>query len=162
MDVADAINIMLYASPRARKDPKPPNGVNEEGISGNDDKEPTGTHATEGDRMDIDHIEKTTEDEQPGCAVWDLFRAEDADKIRSFLKGKYGGKITFTDPIHSQIFYLDSDLRKELAEEYGVVSFRVYQYPVSRCCVTSYHTLIRIAHNMEDIIFVTDGTWIRS
>jgi lysine-specific demethylase 3 len=87
MDVADAINIMLYASPR-------PDG-------------------------------------QPGCAVWDLFKAEDADTIREFLKDKYGGKVLFTDPIHSQVFYLDSELRKELDEKHGVVSFRVYQYPVS-------------------------------
>ena len=86
MDVADAINIMLYASPR-------PDG-------------------------------------QPGCAVWDLFKADDADTIRVFLKAKYGGKVFFTDPIHSQVFYLDSDLRKELEEKYGVVTFRVYQYPV--------------------------------
>ena len=86
MDVADAINIMLYASPR-------PDG-------------------------------------QPGCAVWDLFKAEDADTIREFLKAKFGGKVLFTDPIHSQVFYLDSELRKELEEKYGVVSFRVYQYPV--------------------------------
>jgi len=86
MDVADAINIMLYASPRS--------------------------------------------DGQPGCAVWDLFKAQDADTIRTFLKDKFGGKVIFTDPIHSQVFYLDSALRKELEEEYGVVSFRVYQYPV--------------------------------
>jgi lysine-specific demethylase 3 len=86
MDVADAINIMLYASTR-------PDG-------------------------------------QPGCAVWDLFRAEDADTIRSFLSKKYEGKVVFTDPIHSQVFYLDSNLRGELAEKHGVVSWRVYQYPV--------------------------------
>lgn len=90
MDVADAINIMLYASPRG------------DGDAGG----------------------------QPGCAVWDLFRAEDADKIRSFLKARFGGTVYFADPIHSQLFYLDAELRKALAEEYGVVSFRVYQYPV--------------------------------
>lgn len=70
-------------------------------------------------------------DGQPGCAVWDLFRAEDADKIRLFLKGRFGGTVYFADPIHSQMFYLDAELRKALAEEHGVVSFRVYQYPVS-------------------------------
>lgn len=87
MDVADAINIMLYASPR-------PNG-------------------------------------QPGCAVWDLYRAEDADKIRMFLRKKFGHEYKFTDPIHSQLFYLDAGLRKELLNKYGVTSWRVYQYPVS-------------------------------
>ncbi len=89
MDVADAINIMLYASPRS--------------------------------------------DGQPGCAVWDLFRAEDADKLRKFLTKKCGGRegYKFTDPIHSQLFYLNSSLRKELLAKHGVVSWRVYQYPVS-------------------------------
>ena len=86
MDVADAVNVMLYASSRS--------------------------------------------DGQPGCAVWDLFRAEDADKIRLFLKKKYDQTHVFTDPIHSQLFYLDSDLRKELFERHGVVSWRIYQYPV--------------------------------
>jgi hypothetical protein len=84
MDVADAVNIMLYAS-----------------------KRPDGT---------------------PGCAVWDLFRAEDADKIRAFLRGKFPDA-KMTDPIHSQLFYLDSQLREELHAQYGVASFRVYQYP---------------------------------
>lgn len=87
MDVADAVNVMLYASPRS--------------------------------------------DGQPGCAVWDLFRAQDADKIRAYLKYKFDKTHPFTDPIHSQHFYLDSSRRKELAEKYGVVSWRVYQYPVS-------------------------------
>jgi lysine-specific demethylase 3 len=86
MDVADAVNIMLYASPMA--------------------------------------------DGSPGCAVWDLFRAEDADAIRDFLTTKYAAKAKFfTDPIHSQMFYLDAALRQELFEHKGVKSFRVYQYP---------------------------------
>lgn len=86
MDVADAVNVMLYASDRA--------------------------------------------DGQPGCAVWDLFRAEDADEIRKFLKRRYDTTHSFTDPIHSQLFYLDAKARKDLAEKYNVVSWRVYQYPV--------------------------------
>ncbi|KAK4684539.1 hypothetical protein P7C73_g5636, partial [Tremellales sp. Uapishka_1] len=86
MDIADAFNVMLYASPCL--------------------------------------------DGQPGCAVWDLFRAEDADTIRKFLKSKFdGGPLKFTDPIHSQLFYLDAALRKELWERHSVASWRVYQYP---------------------------------
>jgi lysine-specific demethylase 3 len=87
MDVADAINVMLYASPR--------------------------------------------NDGQPGCAVWDLFRADDADKLRKFLRKKYSATHIFTDPIHSQLFYLNADLRKELLDKHGVVSWRVYQHPAS-------------------------------
>jgi lysine-specific demethylase 3 len=85
MDVADAINIMVYAS---------------------------------------------EDNGKPGCAVWDVFRAEDSDQIREFLSEKFRSSHSFTDPIHSQLFYLDSELRKELHAKTGVVSWRIYQYPV--------------------------------
>ncbi|OCF44720.1 hypothetical protein I317_01409 [Kwoniella heveanensis CBS 569] len=68
-------------------------------------------------------------DGEPGCAVWDLFRAEDADLIREFLRDKFEKTHSFTDPIHSQLFYLDASLRKELFESKGVKGWRVYQYP---------------------------------
>ena len=120
MDMADALNVMLYAS--------------------------------------------SCEDGSEGYAVWDLFRAEDSDKIRLFLKKHFGfspppppgtpapvngqpeakgskasaGKGAPAakpsiharhDPIHGQQFYLDVELRKALWEEYGVKSYRVYQRP---------------------------------
>jgi [histone H3]-dimethyl-L-lysine9 demethylase len=69
-----------------------------------------------------------TPDGKPGCAAWDLFRAEDSAKIRKFLKRKFKGQFQH-DPIHSQQFYLDSQLRKELLEEFGVKSYRIYQKP---------------------------------
>lgn len=84
MDMADAVNVMLYAAP--------------------------------------------TPDGAPGCAVWDVYDASDAGKIRDFLKNKFKGKFQ-NDPIHSQMFYLDCDLRKELYDEFGVKSYRVYQNP---------------------------------
>lgn len=135
MDVADAINIMLYASPRtvarATQSESAPAG---EPIVDTDKGSPAGEKQDHESAPEQQQKPKQgtniKEEEQPGCAVWDLFRAEDADKIRQFLKEKYGGKVAFTDPIHSQIFYLDADLRRELADQYGVVSFRVYQYPV--------------------------------
>lgn len=84
MDMADAVNIMTYASP--------------------------------------------TPDGQPGCAAWDLFRACDADKLRTFLRRKFKGTYQH-DPIHSQQIYLDSALRKELFDLYGIRSHRIYQKP---------------------------------
>jgi lysine-specific demethylase 3 len=84
MDMADAINIMTYASP--------------------------------------------TPDGKSGCAAWDLFRACDADKLRVFLRRKFKGSYQH-DPIHSQQIYLDSTLRKELFDMYGIKSYRVYQKP---------------------------------
>ncbi|KZT20654.1 Clavaminate synthase-like protein [Neolentinus lepideus HHB14362 ss-1] len=67
-------------------------------------------------------------DGSPGMAVWDLYRAEDADALRKFLKKKFRG-IFQNDPIHSQTVYLDAESRQELYESYGVQSYRVYQKP---------------------------------
>lgn len=64
-------------------------------------------------------------DGTPGCAVWDLFAAEDSEKISRFLKRKLRGNSA--DPIHSQKTYLNDQLRKQLFEEEGVRSWRVYQ-----------------------------------
>ncbi len=84
MDMADAINIMTYASP--------------------------------------------TPDGRPGCAAWDIFRAEDTPRLRKFLRKKFKGQYQH-DPIHSQQFYLDSSLRQELYKDYNVTSHRIYQKP---------------------------------
>jgi len=70
------------------------------------------------------------EDGSQGCAVWDIFRPEDADGLREFLLEKYS-LYKLVDPIHSQLFYLDSETRKELYEKKGIYSHRIYQYPVS-------------------------------
>ncbi|CCM03365.1 uncharacterized protein FIBRA_05494 [Fibroporia radiculosa] len=84
MDMADAINIMLYAA--------------------------------------------STPDGRPGSAAWDIFKAEDSVKLRKFLRKKFKGQFQH-DPIHSQQFYLDSNLRQELFKDYGVKSHRIYQKP---------------------------------
>ncbi|EPT02793.1 hypothetical protein FOMPIDRAFT_54959 [Fomitopsis schrenkii] len=84
MDMADAVNIMLYAADT-----------------------PAGGE---------------------GCAAWDLFKAEDALKLRKYMRKKFKGQFQH-DPIHSQQFYLDSTHREELFKEYGVKSHRVYQKP---------------------------------
>ena len=104
MDMADALNVMLYAS--------------------------------------------KCKDGTEGYAVWDLFRAEDSDKLRGFLRKKFGqakgggqglpgmgggggsgGIVIAHDPIHGQQFYLDVELRQALYDECGVKSYRVYQRP---------------------------------
>ncbi|KAF8211605.1 Clavaminate synthase-like protein [Mycena galopus ATCC 62051] len=64
-------------------------------------------------------------DGKAGCAAWDLFRAQDSDKIRKFMRAKFA--LTGLDPIHMQQIYLDDHARRQLWEEYGVKSYRVYQ-----------------------------------
>jgi lysine-specific demethylase 3 len=82
MDMADAVNMMVYAEPRG--------------------------------------------DGTPGGARWDLFRAEDAPAIRKFLSDRFH-LASGLDPIHSQQFYLDKQLRAELYAKTGVRSHQVIQ-----------------------------------
>jgi [histone H3]-dimethyl-L-lysine9 demethylase len=88
----------------------------------------TRLHMDMADALNVMTCASLTPDGKPGTAAWDLFRAEDSDKIRQFLKRKFKGAFQH-DPIHSQLFYLDTTLRQELYTEYGVKSFRVYQKP---------------------------------
>ena len=85
MDMADAVNVMLYASPR---------------VDGSD-----------------------------GYAAWNLFRAEDAAAVREFLQEKFPIECAGIDPIHSQVHFLDTDLRAELFKAKQVQSFRIHQRP---------------------------------
>ncbi|KAK7695546.1 hypothetical protein QCA50_000182 [Cerrena zonata] len=88
----------------------------------------TRLHMDMADAINIMLYSSQTPTGQPGCAAWDLFRAEDAQKLRRFLRKKFKGQYQH-DPIHSQQFYMDSDLRRELYNDYGVKSFRIYQKP---------------------------------
>jgi lysine-specific demethylase 3 len=49
----------------------------------------------------------------PGGAAWGVFRAEDSDRVRQFLRKLFKGSVQH-DPIHSQQFYLDEGMRMEL------------------------------------------------
>lgn len=67
---------------------------------------------------------------QPGVAAWDLFRAEDSERLRKFLRKRVrNGAQMNNDPIHGQQVYLDREMRRELWRECGVMSHRVYQRP---------------------------------
>ncbi|KZS87087.1 hypothetical protein SISNIDRAFT_391001, partial [Sistotremastrum niveocremeum HHB9708] len=58
----------------------------------------------------------------------DLFRREDLDKIRRFLREEFDLD-AIEDSIHKQRFYLDSELREKLYQRHNVSSFRVYRQP---------------------------------
>ncbi|KAJ7122900.1 hypothetical protein C8R44DRAFT_784877 [Mycena epipterygia] len=90
-----------------------------------DNKGSTRLHMDMADALNIMTYAATDPDGKEGRAAWDLFRAQDSDKIRQFLRNKVTTKVQ--DPIHSQQVYLDDALRRELWEEYGVKSYRVYQ-----------------------------------
>ncbi|KAF8632013.1 hypothetical protein AX17_004956 [Amanita inopinata Kibby_2008] len=88
----------------------------------------TRLHMDMADALNIMAYAPPCADGSPGCAAWDLFRPEDSDKLRGFLRGRVQG-IGIQDPIHSQQTYLDEVLLKELWETCGVKSYRLYQRP---------------------------------
>lgn len=89
MDIADAVNIMLYAVP------------------------------PQGDDVPDEH--------KAGVAAWDIFRAEDADTLRAFLREEHAKLNLKDDPIHIQRFFISAPQRVKLYRDYGVKSWRIYQ-----------------------------------
>lgn len=72
----------------------------------------------------------TVDGETPG-ALWHIYDACDADKIRDLLNKvalEQGMELEpYHDPIHDQQFYLDRSLRKRLADEYDVHGYAILQ-----------------------------------
>ncbi|KAH9927146.1 Clavaminate synthase-like protein [Epithele typhae] len=88
----------------------------------------TRLHMDMADAVNIMTYASATPDGRPGCAAWDIYRAEDTGKLRKFLRRRFKGQYQH-DPIHSQQFYLDASLRQELYREHNVISHRIYQRP---------------------------------
>lgn len=89
----------------------------------------TRLHMDMADAINIMMHAEPRPDGTPGVAAWDLFRAEDAENLRRFLRKRYNGTQMQHDPIHAQQIYLDSRMLRELYKEYGIRSHRVYQKP---------------------------------
>lgn len=119
-------NKFLSLSRSVRSGPKMYNALASIETAGG--KGSTKLHMDMADALNIMTYASPTRDGKPGTAAWDLFRAEDSDTIRMFLKKKFKGTFQH-DPIHSQLFYLDTPLRHELWTDFGVKSYRVYQKP---------------------------------
>lgn len=62
-----------------------------------------------------------------GYALWHLFKAEDSEKIRAFLRAR--GYVEARDLIHSQQIYLTPQLLEELYKEQGVRAYEIKQKP---------------------------------
>ncbi|XP_055907043.1 lysine-specific demethylase 3A isoform X1 [Eupeodes corollae] len=118
LDISDAVNIMVYV-----------------GI-------PTDASAKDQIRAALSAIDSGGCDiltrrrvRQPGVmpgALWHIYSARDADKIRDLLN-----RVTIErgfrlepdhDPIHDQNWYLDNELRERLYDDYGVEG-----YPIAQC-----------------------------
>lgn len=62
-----------------------------------------------------------------GGAVWNLFHAEDADKLREFMLEEIPSCSLPGDPIHSQEYYLTADLLRRLYDKHRVKCHRIVQ-----------------------------------
>ncbi|KAH6896422.1 Jmjd1a protein [Coprinopsis sp. MPI-PUGE-AT-0042] len=99
------------------------------GKQGLGSKGSTRLHMDMADALNVMLYSADCPDGSPGCALWDIFRACDSDKIRTFLRKTHNLAVTHSDPIHGQQFYLDDDMRLRLHHQFGVKSYRIYQRP---------------------------------
>lgn len=96
-----------------------------------DCKGSTRLHMDMSDALNVMTYSANCPDGTPGRAAWDIFKAEDSQKIRQFLWTKFAsqGEQRMNDPIHTQQYYLTDAMLKELYDTMGVASFRIYQRP---------------------------------
>ncbi|XP_057205404.1 lysine-specific demethylase 3B isoform X2 [Triplophysa rosa] len=116
LDVSDAVNVMVYV-----------------GIPEGDDNYEKEVMQTieEGDVDDMTKRRVYEMKEKPG-ALWHIYAAKDAEKIRELLRkvGEEQGQENPPDhdPIHDQSWYLDQALRRRLYEDYGVQGWSIVQF----------------------------------
>ncbi|XP_068133127.1 lysine-specific demethylase 3B [Hyperolius riggenbachi] len=116
LDVSDAVNVMVYVGIPAGE-----SGLDEEVLR----------TIEEGDADEVTKKRIHEGREKPG-ALWHIYAAKDAEKIRELLRkvGDEQGQENPSDhdPIHDQSWYLDQMLRKRLYEEYGVQGWAIVQF----------------------------------
>ncbi|XP_039073851.1 lysine-specific demethylase 3B isoform X2 [Hyaena hyaena] len=116
LDVSDAVNVMVYVGIPIGE------GAHDEEVLKTID---------EGDADDVTKQRIHDGKEKPG-ALWHIYAAKDAEKIRELLRkvGEEQGQENPPDhdPIHDQSWYLDQTLRKRLYEEYGVQGWAIVQF----------------------------------
>ncbi|XP_069052136.1 lysine-specific demethylase 3B isoform X3 [Lepisosteus oculatus] len=124
LDVSDAVNVMVYV------------GIPEGENNHEEETDVTGSQevAKTIDEGDVDEMTKRRiyeGREKPG-ALWHIYAAKDAEKIRELLRkvGEEQGQENPPDhdPIHDQSWYLDQELRRRLYEEYGVQGWAIVQF----------------------------------
>ncbi|XP_062977101.1 lysine-specific demethylase 3B isoform X1 [Elgaria multicarinata webbii] len=116
LDVSDAVNVMVYVGIPVGE------GAHDDEVLKTID---------EGDADDVTKQRIHEAKEKPG-ALWHIYAAKDAEKIRELLRkvGEEQGQENPPDhdPIHDQSWYLDQTLRKRLYEEYGVQGWAIVQF----------------------------------
>jgi lysine-specific demethylase 3 len=110
LDVSDAVNVMVYV------------GISKDGDRDEHVKE--ALKAIDEAGCDILTRRRVREKGEIPGALWHIYAARDADKIRDMLNAvalEKGARLEpHHDPIHDQSFYLDGPLRERLYRDYGV------------------------------------------
>ncbi|KAJ8884458.1 hypothetical protein PR048_016315 [Dryococelus australis] len=117
LDISDAVNVMVYV------------GITKDGNQDEYIKE--AFQAIEESCCDIFTKKRVLEENEVPGALWHIYSAQDADKIRDLLNQvslERGVRLeAHHDPIHDQSWYLDKKLRDRLYVEYGVQSHSIVQ-----------------------------------
>ncbi|XP_067656839.1 probable JmjC domain-containing histone demethylation protein 2C isoform X2 [Haliotis asinina] len=119
LDISDAVNVMVYV------------GIPSGAEGGKEVHEAAAVKAIDDAGCDSITKRRVREvNEVPG-ALWQIYDAHDADKIRDFLNkvAKERGETIEPDhdPIHDQSWYLDEELRERVYKEYGVQGYTIVQ-----------------------------------
>lgn len=118
LDISDAVNVMVYV------------GIPRDGNADEHIKE--AFRAIDNAGCDILTRRRVREKNELPGALWHIYAAKDADKIRDLLNKvaiERGERLSPDhDPIHDQSWYLDGPLRERLYKEYGVEG-----YPIVQC-----------------------------
>jgi len=118
MDMSDAVNVMVYVGTLKPKD---------------DEKEHQKEvmKALQDAGVEANQLKRAKDRKERVGALWHIYDARDADKIRDMLNSyalEKGKKLEpHHDPIHDQSFYLDNDLRHRLKTRYGVEGYTIVQ-----------------------------------
>ncbi|XP_041980199.1 uncharacterized protein LOC121733870 isoform X2 [Aricia agestis] len=115
LDVSDAVNVMVHASAPA------------------DAPERAREAQRAADEAGVDVLSRRRARQRPPAALWHIYAARDADKIRDFLvraELERGARPRPQhDPVHDQTWYLDAALRRRLYDEYDVEGYAILQCP---------------------------------
>ncbi|XP_059049964.1 lysine-specific demethylase 3B isoform X2 [Achroia grisella] len=115
LDVSDAVNVMVHAS------------------APDDAQDRAREAAKAAEEAGVDVLARRRARVKPPAALWHIYAAKDADKIRDFLvhaELERGARPRPQhDPVHDQTWYLDAALRERLYREYGVEGYAILQCP---------------------------------
>ncbi|KAI8792891.1 lysine-specific demethylase 3B isoform X1 [Biomphalaria glabrata] len=119
LDISDAVNVMVYV------------GIPWDGPGGRKAQEEAAVKAIDDAGCDSITKRRVREVHEIPGALWHIYDAHDADKIRDFLNkvAKERGEIIEKDhdAIHDQSWYLDKELCDRLLKEYGVQGYTIVQ-----------------------------------